>query len=242
MDNLTIWSVNMHIELQLLSDGLDVLQTLLVVGTGTADPDRDLVLNQYWREFSKCPDDTLECRGYVCEVGNTTSNEENASFRMGRRAEHKIQNCLCVEVCLVLTRSTRVFTIVGEFTGISSGCNGVGVDNGSTTTSNQSPDAASGVQNGQLEGGTRLSIKFGDVTKSRQFCVHNIEQGNTNASSLVISRPNGAGKSIGGPASISTLLLPVGRSPNAVGLRAMAHFAPHSNSAVWSSLAAKSRK
>jgi len=66
----------------------------------------------------------------------------------------------------------------------------------------------------------------------------------TYASSLESSRPKGAGNSIGGPASIETVLLfpATGLRPRAAGLLATAHFAPHSNSAVWSSFAARSKK
>ena len=62
-----------------------------------------------------------------------------------------------------------------------------------------------------------------------------------NASSFDISRPNGAGNSIGGPASM--LILPVSAvtMPKFFGARATAHLTPHSYSAVWSSLAARSR-
>ena len=54
------------------------------------------------------------------------------------------------------------------------------------------------------------------------------------ASSLLSSRPNGAGNSIGGPASMVTfpLMTALPGRPRAVALRAMAHLTPHSNSAV----------
>lgn len=58
-----LWAENVHGEIQLLGDGLDVLETFLVVGTSTADPDLDLVLVKERGDFTKGADDTLECAG-----------------------------------------------------------------------------------------------------------------------------------------------------------------------------------
>lgn len=46
---------------ELLADGLDVLETFLVVGTGTANPDLDLVLVELAGDLTQGTDDTLEC-------------------------------------------------------------------------------------------------------------------------------------------------------------------------------------
>lgn len=40
-----VWAVNVYVQLQLLSDGLDVPETFLIVGTGTTNPYLDLVLD-----------------------------------------------------------------------------------------------------------------------------------------------------------------------------------------------------
>ena len=50
----------MHVEAELDADGLDVLETLLVVGTGAADPDLDLVLDEERGDLTESADDTLE--------------------------------------------------------------------------------------------------------------------------------------------------------------------------------------
>lgn len=50
----------MHVEAELLSDGLDVLETFLVVGSCATDPDLDLVLVEQRSDLAKCADDTLE--------------------------------------------------------------------------------------------------------------------------------------------------------------------------------------
>jgi len=59
---LTLRSVDVHIQLQLLSSRLDVLETLLVVRTCTTNPDLNIVLDQDRGEFPKGADDTLEGR------------------------------------------------------------------------------------------------------------------------------------------------------------------------------------
>jgi hypothetical protein len=50
-----------HVEAELLADTLDVLETLLVVRTGTTDPDLDVVLDEKGGDFPQGADDTLEC-------------------------------------------------------------------------------------------------------------------------------------------------------------------------------------
>ena len=50
----------MHIELQLLTNRLDVLETFLVIGAGTADPDLNFVFDQGTCKFPESADDTLE--------------------------------------------------------------------------------------------------------------------------------------------------------------------------------------
>jgi len=53
---------DVHVELELVASGLDVLQTFLVVGTGTADPDLDFVLLEERGDLAESADDTLESR------------------------------------------------------------------------------------------------------------------------------------------------------------------------------------
>lgn len=163
-DEPTIRSVNVHIQLQFMTNSLDVLQSLLIVRASTTDPDGDLVFDEDRSKLPKSADDTLECRRNVREVGNTTTNEEDLALRMRRRTEHEVQDGLGVEVGLVLTWSTRVLSVIGELTGEASGSNSISVDDRRTTSSNQSPNTSSRVQNGELEGSTSLSIKIGDVT------------------------------------------------------------------------------
>lgn len=56
-----VGAVHVHVELEFLADGLDVLEAFLVIGACAANPDLDLVLIQGRGEFSKGADDTLEC-------------------------------------------------------------------------------------------------------------------------------------------------------------------------------------
>ena len=73
-------AIDVHVESELLADVLDVLETLLVVGTSTTDPDLDLVLVEKSSDFPQGADDTLEGRGDVGEVGNTTTDEQDLAL------------------------------------------------------------------------------------------------------------------------------------------------------------------
>jgi len=155
-------AVHVHVQTQLDTGGLDVLQTLLVVGAGTADPDLDLVLLENGGNVANGANDTLEGAGNVGKVGNTTTDKEDFAVGVGRGAQHQVKHGAGVVVGLSLGGSTGVLAVVGQLANEAGGGNGVGIDDGGTTTSNQGPDTAVGVQNGQLEGGTGLGIHVGD--------------------------------------------------------------------------------
>jgi hypothetical protein len=57
------WAKHAHLQTELLSDSFDVLETFLVVGASTTDPDLDLVLVEERGDFTQGADDTLECGG-----------------------------------------------------------------------------------------------------------------------------------------------------------------------------------
>ena len=56
---------DVHVELQLFADGLDVLEAFLVVGPGAADPDLHFVLDERGCEFAEGADDAFECGGHL---------------------------------------------------------------------------------------------------------------------------------------------------------------------------------
>ena len=58
--NVHLGTEDVHVEAELDADGLDVLETLLVVGTGAADPDLDLVLDEERCDLTESANDTLE--------------------------------------------------------------------------------------------------------------------------------------------------------------------------------------
>lgn len=155
-------AVDVHVKTQLNTGGLDVLETLLVVRTGTADPDLDLVLDEDRGDITDGTNDTLESAGNVGEVGNTTTDEEDLTLGVLGSTEHEVQDGASVLEGLVLGGSTGVLSVVGELGDEASGGNGVGVDDGSTTTSNEGPDTAAGVQDSELKGGTGLGVHVGD--------------------------------------------------------------------------------
>lgn len=53
---------NVHVELELLTDGLDVPETFLVVGSSATHPDLNVVLDEEGGDFADGADDTLERR------------------------------------------------------------------------------------------------------------------------------------------------------------------------------------
>ena len=57
-----LWAEDVHVEVELLADGLDVLETFLVVGSSTADPDGDAVLDEERSDLAEGANDTFECR------------------------------------------------------------------------------------------------------------------------------------------------------------------------------------
>lgn len=155
---------DLGVQAELLGSGLEVLKTLLVVGAGTADPDLDVVLVQQGGEFPKSADDTLERAGNVGEVGNATTDEEDLALLGDGGAKHEVQDGTGVVVGLRLGGSTGVLAVVGKLVGEASRGDGIGVDDGGTTTGNEGPDPAAGVQDSELEGGTSLGIELGNVS------------------------------------------------------------------------------
>lgn len=155
-------TVDVHVKAKLLTNSLDVLQTLLVVGTSTADPDLDLVLVEGSGDLPQSADDTLEGGSNVGEVGNTTTDEEDLAIGVNGSPEQEVENGTGVVVGLSLGGGTRVLTVVGELADESSGGNGIRVDDRSTTTGNESPDTTAGIEDSELERSTGLGIHVGD--------------------------------------------------------------------------------
>jgi hypothetical protein len=127
---------DVHVELELLTDGLDVLETLLVVGASTADPDLDVVLDKERSDLTESADDTLEGGGDVGEVGNTTTDEQDLALGVHGSTEHEVKDGS------------------GVVEGLGRG----------TTTGDEGPDTTAAVKDGQLEGSTSLSVHLGDVS------------------------------------------------------------------------------
>ena len=67
--NVHLRAENVHVEAELDADGLDVLETFLVVGTGAADPDLDLVLDEERSDLAESANDTLESGGDLWKMG-----------------------------------------------------------------------------------------------------------------------------------------------------------------------------
>lgn len=78
-------------------------------------------------------------------------------------AKHEVEDSAGVVEGLGLSGSTGVLAVVGKLGGETSRGNGIGVNDGSTTTSNKSPNAASAVEDGKLEGSTSLCVHLSNV-------------------------------------------------------------------------------
>jgi hypothetical protein len=161
--NVHLGTEDVHVELELLTDGLDVLETLLVVRASTADPDLDVVLDKERGDLTEGTDDTLEGGGDVGEVGNTTTDEQNLALGVHGSTEHEVKDGSGVVEGLSLGGGTRVLAVVGKLTGVTSRGNGIGVDDRGTTTSDEGPDTTAAVEDGQLERSTSLGVHLSDV-------------------------------------------------------------------------------
>ena len=92
--NMHLGPVDVHVQLELLTDSFDVLETFLVIGTSTANPDLYLVFVQDCGNFTQRTNYAFEGRGnlviesvqallevgqgtYIGKVGDTASNEQN---------------------------------------------------------------------------------------------------------------------------------------------------------------------
>jgi len=118
-------------------------------------------------------------------------------------AEHEVENSAGVVESLGLGGSTGVLAVVGKLGSEASGSNGVGVDNGSTATSHESPDATSGVEDGQLKGSTSLGVHLSNVclllahlTTERRGEVHG--RTSVNRDLAVLGSTGGSAESSGG--------------------------------------------
>ena len=81
---------------------------------------------------------------------------------MGRSSQHQVQHGAGVVVGLSLGGGTRVFTVVGKLTDEASRCNGICVDDRSTTTSNEGPDTAIAIKDCELKRRTSLGVHVRD--------------------------------------------------------------------------------
>ena len=70
-----LWAVHVHVESELLTDALDVLETFLVVGACTTDPDLDVVLVENGSDLTQSADDSLKCGGNLCNVSRHSSKK-----------------------------------------------------------------------------------------------------------------------------------------------------------------------
>lgn len=73
-----------------------------------------IVGNQTRFVLLQCPNDTLERRSHIGEVGNTTTDDEDLAVWTRSAANNEIDDSLGVFIGLTLRRSTGIFAIVGK--------------------------------------------------------------------------------------------------------------------------------
>ena len=100
---------------------------------------------------------------YVCEVGNTATDEENLALWVFWGTKHEVEDSAGVVEGLGLSWCTRVLAVVGKLAGETGRGNGVGVDDRGTTTGNKGPDTTASVEDGQLERSTSLGVHLCNV-------------------------------------------------------------------------------
>src|SRR5690606_64785 len=122
-----------------------------------------VVLDKLRGKVAEGADDTLEGAGDVGEVGNAAADEEDLALLVHGGAEHEIEDGAGVVVRLRLGGGTRVLAVARELRGEAAGRNGIGVDDRRATTGDQSPYAARGVEDSELQRGARLGVKVRDV-------------------------------------------------------------------------------
>ena len=57
-----VWPVDVHVQFELLADGLDVLEAFLEIGTRAANPYLNFVLDEGWGELPEGTNDTFKGR------------------------------------------------------------------------------------------------------------------------------------------------------------------------------------
>ncbi|KAG5298626.1 hypothetical protein I7I48_08135 [Histoplasma ohiense] len=154
--------VNMHIKTQLLANGLDVLQALLIIGAGPSHPDLHFMLHKDGRHLPQRANNALEGRRDVGEVRNATANKQHFALRMHGGAQHQVQDRARVVERLRLGGGPGVFAVVGQVSHKAGGGDRIGVDDGSTAASDEGPDATIGVEDGEFERGACLCVHVRD--------------------------------------------------------------------------------
>ena len=88
--NVRLGTVNLDRDAQALTQETHGLETFLVVGSTTTDEDADGVSDELVLIFFEGADNTLERGGDVCEIGNTTADDEDFAVRAGSTAGDKV--------------------------------------------------------------------------------------------------------------------------------------------------------
>lgn len=113
---MSLWAKDVEGNVQVLAHLPHDPQALLIVGTSTSNKDLDLELFQLDLKLLQGSDDAFERGGHVGEVGNASTNDQDLATRI-HLPGHEGEEGLGVVVGLLLTWSSGVFSIVGQFFG-----------------------------------------------------------------------------------------------------------------------------
>src|ERR1700737_4209674 len=160
---MSLRAIDMHFQSQFLPNSFNHFEASLVIWTSTTDPDGYPITRfKHRREISQCLTNTLECLCNIREICNTTSNEQNL-LSLCSGAGEQIQHGLSILIGLSFGGGTRVFSIIGEFIGETSTCNGISIDNRGPSTGDKCPDSAVGVEDSEFQGCSGFGIEFCNV-------------------------------------------------------------------------------
>eukprot|EP00042_Codosiga_hollandica_P036398 m.278177 g.278177 ORF g.278177 m.278177 type:complete len:466 (+) comp54882_c0_seq10:1212-2609(+) len=143
-------SEDVHGQIKLRSEILDVTESFLVVGSSAANKDLDAVLLQLVGILAESTTNALESVRNVGEIGNPSSNNQDFALLVDFTG-HEAHDGLGVLVGLRFAWSTGVLTVVGQLAGTTQIADGIAVDDRGTTACHHGPDPAFRVQDRQLE-------------------------------------------------------------------------------------------
>jgi len=150
------------LELELSKSLAHELQTLDIVGSSATHVDAHMLRAEHVLILRERLDDALECSCHISEVGDTATDEEELALRMGLLG-HEGEHCARVLVGLLRRGSTRILTVVGKLMAVPVISHSVAHDDAGTAAGRHEPNAAAGIEHGELHGCAGLAVERVDA-------------------------------------------------------------------------------